>query len=58
MVMFPIAASETLGMKGMEKVNQKFEHIITFPTLEHCQVRNDLNKTKSIWKARLPLTVI
>lgn len=48
MVMFPIAASERLGMKGMEKVNQKFEHIITFPTLENCQVWSDLNKTKSI----------
>lgn len=40
MVMFPIAASERLGMKGNGKSEQKkkkkFEHIITFPAFEHC----------------------
>lgn len=38
MVMFPIAASERLGMKrnGKSEPKKKIEHVITFPAFEHC----------------------
>lgn len=37
MVIFPTAAAERLGMMEMKKTElKKREHIITFPTFEHC----------------------